>query len=272
MLPDLRHAFADAYFGELLSGVSQSAHAAGWKLLLEQAGSDYLARGKHVELYEQRYVDGVILLGTSDAHNYAPQLAEAGCPAVVLDNRLDCGGGGICDHVICDYTGGAKQAMNYLRQLGHEKIGLLTAAPDIATSRDIAEVWHTELVGDPTDLLQDGRFTEAGGAEAMAAMLSKRPDVTAVLATNDKMAIGALHWLSRQGIDVPTRMSLIGFDDLQTSAFVTPSLTTIHLPLYEVGARATELLLDRLRQDNPAPLSEVLPTHLVVRNSTGMGR
>ena len=208
MLPSLSHAFADAYFGELLSGISDAAHAAGWKLLLEQAKPGYLAAGGHVELYERRYVDGVLMLGTSDALGYAADFARVGCPAVVLDNRLACPDGRVCDHVVCDYAGGAQQALSYLKQLGHETIGLLTAAPDIATSRDVTDAWRAAAGGE--GLIHDGRFTEQGGAEAAAALLDARPDATAILAANDKMAIGAMHWLARRGVSVPGELSVIG--------------------------------------------------------------
>jgi hypothetical protein len=84
-----------------------------------------------------------------------------------------------------------------------------------------------------------------------------------------KMAIGALHCLNRRRVAVPERVSVIGFDDMRQSAFASPSLTTVHLPLYEVGLAACERLIDRVR-GKQVPAAEVLPTHLVVRESTAM--
>jgi DNA-binding LacI/PurR family transcriptional regulator len=117
----------------------------------------------------------------------------------------------------------------------------------------------------------DGQFTEQGGADGARQILSVEPGLTAILAGNDKMAIGAMHQASVLGLQVPRDMSIIGFDDLQHSAFVNPTLTTIHLPLYEVGALATERLVERIH-GRPEPVREVLPTHLVVRNSTAMAK
>ena len=85
------------------------------------------------------------------------------------------------------------------------------------------------------------------------------------------MAIGAMHYLTTQGIRVPEEVSVVGFDNMQHAAFVTPSLTTVHLPLYQVGALACERLIDRIR-GRVERVAEVLPTHLVVRNSTAMAR
>jgi len=85
------------------------------------------------------------------------------------------------------------------------------------------------------------------------------------------MAIGAMHLLSRLGIEVPRDISVVGFDDLQHAAFVIPSLTTVHLPLYQVGSLACERLVERIRGKQES-VSEVLSTHLVVRDSTAMVR
>ena len=102
-------------------------------------------------------------------------------------------------------------------------------------------------------------------------MVKQHPDLTAIFAGNDKMALGAMHYLDRQGIDVPGQISVIGFDDLQQSAYVWPSLTTVHLPLYEVGSLACERLIERIHGATNR-IAETLKTHLVVRESTAMAR
>ena len=276
LVPGLRHTFADGYFGEIISGVSDEADVQEYKVLLEQANPAYVAARRHCELFERRYVDGVLLLGTTDHSTVAADLAKAGHPAVVVDNTLRFGEADI-DHVVGDYASGAGQAMNYLRQLGHRNVGLLYAAGEIATTRRVVEIWrdHGRKLGhdDATldSLTEDGQFTERGGAAAVGRLLKRRPDVTAVLATNDKMAIGAMHLLHRRSVRVPEDVSLIGFDDLPQAAFVRPSLTTIHLPLYEVGRLACRRLVERVQGKLPA-VAETLGTHLVVRDSTAMAR
>lgn len=271
LLPALRHAFADAYFGEVLSGISDRAQQSNWKVLLEQAKPDYIAANKHVELFERRYVDGVLMLGTSDTHPYLNDLRGCGCPAIVVNNRLH---DGQCDHVVCDYKGGAQQAMNYLTQLGHRRIGLIAAAPDIATARDIRGVWEASLLKagqSPTDTwVADGSFTEEGGAAAARRLMKQHPNLTALLAMNDKMAMGAMSYLSHKGVKVPQQVSVVGFDDLRHAAFVNPALTTIRLPLYDVGIMSCKRLLDRITHGGTKPIRDVLDTHLIVRESTAM--
>ena len=263
ILPDLRHAFADGYFGELLRGLTDAASARGFKVFLEQATGEFTAAGRHVELFDRRYVDGVLLLGHTDNSRYAADFADGGYPAVVVDNALPFGDLG---SVASDYAGGARQAMDYLRQLGHDRIGLIEAAPELATARAITAAWRDATGGDPA-LVADGRFTEQGGAEATAAVLDRGRGVTAFLAMSDKMAIGCTHLLRQRGVDVPRDISVIGFDDLPHAAFVSPPLTTIHLPLYDVGRRSCDRLIDRV-EGKIETVSETLRTHLVVRDST----
>ena len=275
ILPDLRHAFADAYFGELLSGITDEAQDRGFKIFLEQAKPDYLAANRHVELFEQRYVDGVLLLGHTDKSGHARDLAGGDYPAVVVDNRLDLGPDCRLDSVRGDYAAAAQQVMSYLAQLGHRRVGLLHAAPDIATVREVRDAWCDRLrqLGvEPCDTMtRDGRFTEKGGAEATADLMKDHPDTTAILAMSDKMAIGAMHHLHRAGVRVPGEVSVIGFDDLPHASYVSPALTTVNLPLYDVGRRSMARLIERV-EGRTDVTADVLPAHLVIRDSTAIAR
>jgi LacI family transcriptional regulator len=273
LLPALRHGFGDAYFGELISGVCDKAGKMAYKVMLEQAKPDFVRDRKHIEMYERRFVDGILAMGMNDRHSFLGEFANRRYPLIATDNyfgkQLD------LDYVVCDYSSGADQVMSYLLQLGHRKIGLLHGAPEVRTARDVIEVFETKLraVGeDPDEQWRvDGRFTEEGGAAAASVLLKRHPDLTAIFAGNDKMALGALHYLHRRGIDVPGQISVVGFDDLQQSAYVRPALTTIHLPLYEVGALACERLIERIHGKTDR-VAETLKTHLVVRESTAMAR
>ncbi len=272
LVPALRHTFADAYFGELISGICDRAGKMGFKIMLEQAKPEFIKERKHVQVFERRYVDGVLCLGTNDRNHYLEDFSGDRYPVMVVDNYFD---QWKLDYVACDYRSGAEQVMNYLLQLGHRKIALLTAAQEIRTARDIREVYVERLTaaGYPPDpsWTEDGKFTEEGGADAARRILEKHPDVTAIFAGNDKMAVGALHLLDRIKIEVPRDISVIGFDDLQHTAFISPSLTTVHLPLYQVGVLACEKLIERIR-GRPEKVAEILSTHLVVRDSTAMAR
>ena len=271
LLPALRHAFADAYFGELISGICDRAGKMGYKVILEQAKPEFVKEREHIEIFERRYVDGILALGVNDRHAFLKDFSDGKYPLVVVDNYFSQWN---LDHVVCDYRSGAEQVMNYLLQLGHRKIGFITGgAAEIRTSRDVGEVYRSKLesagVTPMPGWVEDGKFTEEGGAKAAEAILSRDREVTALFAGNDKMAVGALHYLTRSGIDVPGQVSVVGFDDLRHAAFVTPTLTTVHLPLYEVGSLACERLIERAHGKIDR-VAEKLPTHLIVRESTAM--
>jgi LacI family transcriptional regulator len=270
MLPALRHGFGDAYFGELISGVCDRAGKLGYKVMLEQAKPEFIRSREHIAIFERRYVDGILCLGCNDRHHFLGDFTDRRYPLVVVDNYLEQWG---LDHVVCDYRAGTEQVMNYLLQLGHRQIGFINAAPEVRTARDRQEVFGQRLQAVGVEIkpewIDDGEFTEQGGAQAAERILNAAPDVTALFAGNDKMALGAMHYCSHRGIRIPEDMSIIGFDDMQQAAFVNPSLTSVHLPLYEVGALACEKLIERVR-GKIEKVAEVLPTHLVVRESTAM--
>jgi LacI family transcriptional regulator len=272
ILPSLNHAFADKYFGELISGICDRARKLGFKMMLEQATPEFIKDRQHMELFERRFVDGVLCLGNSDRHPFLTDFAAAKYPMIVVNNYFPQWN---LDYAVCDYRGGAEQAMNYLLQLGHRRIGMITGSQWVRTARDVVDEYETKLrdagVEPSPNWREDGLFTEAGGAAAAGALMQRHPDLTAIVAANDKMAIGAMHWLQQTGHRVPQDVSIVGFDDMQDAAFANPALTTVHLPLYEVGVLACERLVNRI-QVRDEPVRAVLATHLVVRNSTGMAR
>ncbi len=270
MVPALRHTFADVYFGELISGVCERAGKLGHKVMIESAKPEYVKDNKHIELFERRYVDGLLLLGFNDRHHFLGDLVQRGYPVLSVNNYMpDLSLG----HVSCDYRGGAEQMMSYLLQLGHRHIGLICGAPETATQRDLIEAYKKGLtsvgVSPERHLVEDGRFTEAGGAAAAESLLSRDPKLTAVFGGNDKMAMGAMHHMTRVGLRVPHDISVTGFDDIAHTAFVNPALTTVHVPLYECGGLACERLIDRIRGRIDL-VDDLMPTHLVVRDSTAI--
>lgn len=273
LMPALRHGFADAYFGELVSGICDRAARLGHKVLLESAKPEFVKERRHIELFERRFVDGALCLGFNDRHPFLRDFAGGDYPMVVVNNYF---ANQKLDYIVCDYRAGASQVMNYLLQLGHRRIGMISGAPEAKTQRDLIDVHRRRLDEEGAALddtwREDGRFTEEGGAAAAKALLSRHPDATALFCGNDKMALGAMHYLHQQGHHIPRDISVVGFDDMAHTAFANPSLTTVHLPLYEVGQTACEKLIERIRGRGAEHLAMTLATHLVVRESTAMAK
>ena len=249
LLPALRHAFADAYFGELISGICDRAGKLGYKVMLEQAKPDFIKERRHIEIFERRYVDGVLCLGMNDWHHFLADFAGGQYPAMIVDNYFDQWN---LDYAACDYRCGAEQVMNYLLQLGHREDRHCSTRPrrftphaTSATSTRASERAGVEPQG---AWIEDGKFTEDGGARRPHSILDSKPghhrDLRLQRQDGDRRA--ALPQPARAS-NVPAGCSVVGFDDLQHAAFVTPTLTTVHLPLYQVGSLACERLIERIR-------------------------
>jgi len=272
LMPTLRHALADFYFGELISGICDRADRLGHTIMLESAKPDFIRDRRHLQLFERRFVDGVLCLGFGDKHHFLRDFPQGGYPALLVNNIVAEAG---LDYVWCDYRAGAQQAMRYLMQLGHERIGLIHGASEVRSAREVSAAYERELTAAgltvSAEWMLDGRFTEEHGYEAAQALIERHPELTAIFAGNDKMAMGAMHCLFEHGWRIPADVSVIGCDDIKAGAYGNPSLTTVHLPLYEVGAAACERLINRIRQKEPAE-PQTLATHLVLRESTARPR
>jgi LacI family transcriptional regulator len=171
-----------------------------------------------------------------------------------------------------DHRATGRLAAEHLVGLGHLDIATVTGPPE----REVVRLRHDgfcDVLAKAGIELPDGRVEQAdwsadGGYRAAARILDRDPTVTAIFGHNDEMATGILRMLADRKLDVPDRTSVIGCDDLPLSRFMTPSLTTIHVPLTETGARAARVLLD-LIGGRDVPRRELLPVHLVERDSTG---
>jgi LacI family transcriptional regulator len=270
LLPARRQAFADSYFGELISGIGERAAALGHVIIFEHVTAEFLRANQHRTMLEQRSVDGLLLLGFGDFDRFVDDLADDAA-AVVVDSAISrCA----VDSVSCDYRSGAQQAMNYLLQLGHRRIGLITATGG-RCGQAVVEVYRSSMasygVRPGEGWIADGHITEAGGELAAEKILRRHPDVTAIFAASDPMATGAIHYAARRQMSVPHDLSVIGFDGLSYGAFMNPPLSTVRLPLAEVGARACERLIERIGGRREV-IADRLPIHLVVRESTALAK
>lgn len=170
----------------------------------------------------------------------------------------------------CDQVDGACRATRHLIELGHTRIAHISgpvAYPDAVDRRDGYMRAHSEA-GLPVDprLMVVGTYLETGGAEAMHRLLDAGHPFTAVFCANDQTLWGARQVLDARGLRVPHDISLVGFDDLPQSAYMTPALTTVHQPIYEMGRAAAHLLLAALGAAPPA--TEPVPDlRLVVRGT-----
>jgi LacI family transcriptional regulator len=178
------------------------------------------------------------------------------------------------DSVTIQNCRGACDMVRHLISLGHRRVAIIKGSP---RNYDAAErlrgyrlaLREAGIAPDPS-LERDGGFTEAGGHAATIELLAMAARPTAIFAANDSMAIGTLSALRESGVQVPQEMAVGGFDDIPLARFMDPPLSSVHVPICDLGARAVGLLLNGVSHKNDhARKRERVSTHLVIRRSCG---
>ena len=179
------------------------------------------------------------------------------------------------NHVTCDYSQAGRLAGEHLIGLGHRSIGLIHGAFEVQTTFDLRQGLEAGISGGGVRLLpsrvEDGFYTEEGGESASIKLIGRDPKITAILAENAKMAIGALSGLKSIGLRVPQDVSVMGCDDIHQAAFCEPALTMIHTPLFELGRQACLRLFD-LIDGKINSVAEMFDVSLTRRGSTAAVR
>ena len=265
VLPDL---YGD-FFSELLRGLDGAARAHGLHLLVAGShdGADELAETACQMLGR---VDGLIVMCPGLGEEVADANLPAGLPVVLLGSSAP----GFAA-VAIDNEAGAAAMVRHLAGLGHHRVALVSGPHDNADARArrrgyLRAVTQAGLDTDPA-LVVEGTFTKASGHAAAQALLSLDRRPTAVFAANDSMAIGALRAIQEAGLSVPGDVALAGFDDTPVAEYVTPTLTSVHVPTHDMGTRAVEAVLRAVADASAPAQTAVLPTQLVVRASCGGG-
>ena len=225
------------------------------------------------EIY-RRGVDGFIIAppqrGNEAEHNrYILDLVRKGLPVVTVGNWLK---HPKVDYVTSRAQDGAIAAVDHLVALGHEKIAFIGGryTRGIAVGRWLGYQEALIKHGLPLqpDWMVEADVSISGGEAGMTHLLAPAKRPTAVLTVNDLVALGAISTCRSQGLRVPDDLSIVGFDDIPFAAVAVPPLTTVAQPAYELGARAAELLLRRMRDPDAPGQQAVLECHLVVRQTT----
>jgi DNA-binding LacI/PurR family transcriptional regulator len=213
----------------------------------------------------EQAVDGIVIVIEAHIVDRADVELPAGLSVVVIDSteRSD------YPQVDTDQAQGARVATEHLLALGHETVWHISGPADSYSAARREQAWREtlEAAGAPVPEVLPGDWSTSAGYEHGRAIAS-RPEITAVFAANDQMALGVLRALHEAGRRVPEDVSVVGFDDMAESDSFWPPLTTVHQEFEAIGRRAVELLIAEI-EGRPEPVtSTVLPTRLVVRSST----
>jgi LacI family transcriptional regulator len=259
----------DQFFGPIVNGACQALMERDRFMLLAQ--TDYLSQPSAIEaLLRSRRIDGLILtLPLEPSLAQARSIAESQLPIVLVDLHFDLD----IDFVAVDSFHGAYLATEHLIKLGHRRIGLIYNRQDVPVGLVRLRGYQQALAdyGIPYQehLTVTGRWCVESGKRGAEQLLSLASPPTAIFGGDDMMAIGAMHVVAQRGLRVPDDISVIGFDDVESAAYMIPQLTTIRQPLYEMGYRAGERvcqLIDGIAEGDTLRLT--LKPELVIRQST----
>jgi len=261
---DEERVFAEPFFAGLVRGISRAVDETSRRLVLSMVPDEsHLSRLG--QFLTPQHVDGVMVVSLHDALSL-PQGPDL--PVVYVGRPND---PSAC-FVDVDNLGGARRAVDHIIERGRRQVASITGPQDMASGRDRLAGYREALdaAGLPFDaaLVEAGDFSEASGANGAAALLDRRPDLDAIFAANDVMALGALRELSRRGLEVPKDVALVGFDGSAAAAASTPALTTVHQPLAELGATLVEVLARRIEDPDAEPASVILSTELRMGESS----
>lgn len=265
------HEIGDPYFTEIASGVLGLASERDLAVQICHSGRDPRVELTQIRALAANRVGSIIVAGSGQTD-----------PAVEADARAELGrfqadGGRVAmigrhsvaaDAVLPDNYGGGRTIAEHLVELGHQRIAVAGGSLALTTVADrLAGI--REALGRTEPLVVEAEFTREGGMTAARQILDAAPDVTAILALNDAMAIGVLAVLRERGIACPADISVAGFDDIAVAADLGPSLTTVRLPMEELGRLALWMTLQPVTQ---RPRRKTTGHELVVRDSTSPPR
>lgn len=257
----------DPFFAGIIRGVSQELDAADKQLVLMLAESG--ASHDRVERYAAAgHVDGVLVASIHGADPLPGTLARMGIPVVGSGRPL---AATAMTYVDMDNVGGAASAVEHLLASGRQRIATIAGPQDMIAGIDRLKGYRTALRdSNRRSIVAVGDFTRESGALAMKQLLADDPALDAVFVASDIMAMGALRALRQAGRRVPDDVAVVGFDDIDNARYTEPALTTVRQPTVEMGREMVRLVL-RLSAGEPAESPVILPTELVVRESSTAG-
>jgi LacI family transcriptional regulator len=252
----------DPYFAEIARGVEDVAARLGHLTMVCNADRRPAAELAHLGVLRDYHAAGVVFAGSGYEHAaeeaelraLVEELVEGGSTVVALAARdLE------CPSVLVDNRGAAREATEHLLELGHRRIAFVEGPPGLHTSAHRLEGFQAAIAAAAAEaVVIPGGFEFEAGAAAAEVLIADLPD--AVLGVNDEVAIGLLTGLRRGGVDVPGRISIAGIDDTRPARLV--DLTSVSLPLHELGEMAARVILEGAAGD------VVLPHRLVARATT----
>lgn len=263
----------DAFFFQIVRGVEEATASTGYSLLIAsqpRPASEHL----YLDLFRRSHVDAMVLVAIDVYEREVQQIVKRGIPIVLVQLNI----GKDIPSFLADNYGGARTLAEHLMEHGYRRLAYITGTNYTSDSqerlralRDVLAEHDLEL---PEPYIVVGDYLRGSGYQAMLQLLDLPEPPEAVFAANDQMAIDAVMAIQARGLRVPQDIAVVGFDDIPMASYISPALTTVHQPVYELGWHAAQRALEMIRiGEAPHTLATprvlLLPTSLVIRRSCG---
>lgn len=258
----------DPFYPLIMTGAEAYLSQQGYHVLMSTIDDPVMENPHLFTPVSQGLVDGLILAGPTIAPSFILAMLSAGIPLVLVDNSLpqtpvNC--------VLNDDEGGAYAAARHLVEHGYSRIAFLSGPEEWVSNRERCRGYHRAMyeAGLEPIVVRERETTIASGERAMQRLLEEHPDVQAVCAVNDAVAIGAIRAAARMGRRTPQDLAVIGFDDISWAQLNDPPLSTVHVFKRQIGALAAQRLLDCIQNPDAPPVRVLVSTQLILRTSCG---
>jgi LacI family transcriptional regulator len=270
LIPDI----TNPLFPPILRGIEDRLDGAGYTALIVNTDNDAERERIHLEAMRARQVDGFISATARLDRELLMELADAGTPLVLVNRSLE---DGSVPAVTVNDRQGTRLAVEHVVSLGHERIGHVAGPQNLSTGHRrhlgfIEAMRAAGLEAPPEHIRLGASFTEEEGARTCDELLAAAPDLTAIVAANDLLAIGCYDALETRGLTCPDDISIVGFNDMPFVDRLRPPLTSVRVPQREIGKVAADLLLEQLGDDDQTATEILLEPVLMVRGSTAPPR
>lgn len=262
-----------SYHAEIIKGIQQRANVLNYKILICNSQNEKKKEREYLSLLQNRTVDGIILVAPMLSDGEIAAFAEEGYTIGVIGRRL----GHL--NIPCSTTDNWKigrDVVTHLAANGHRRIAYLNGYEEVLDSIERLQGFREGLAaaGLPflSNLVEKGDFTEDGGYAAFRRLWEEYGDFTAVFAANDEMALGVYKACTEYGISIPDRMAVVGVDNIRITNYVSPKISSVKQPLYELGALLAEKVIDQINGNlQPGQRDFMIDSKLVVKGSSQKG-
>jgi LacI family transcriptional regulator len=269
LIPDI----TNPVFPPIIRGIEDVLFARGYMAIVVNTVARNEMQASLIGTLQARGVDGLIVASLERSDSNVSQIAKDGLPIVTVNRRSD---DDAIPSVTNDEDTGLRLILEHLKSLGHHRVANISGPLRISTGKNRYDAFerHRRTLGfdlAPGLVLFADQLNEEDGERLATAALDTLGSISALVASNDRLAVGAIAALQKRGIVCPDDISVTGFNDMPMVDRLQPSLTTVRVQQYQVGERAAELMLERIESNGePAEARHVVtPVELIVRASTG---